>query len=66
MRNGEQSFTCKSCLKKFNPTFSLKTHLVTHTGDKPFACEACLKKFNQAAHLRRHQMTHSGDKLLVN
>ena len=63
IHNGEQSFTCKSCLKKFNHTFSLKTHLVTHTGDKP---EACLKKFSQAAHLRRHQMTHLGEKLLDN
>ena len=66
IHNGEQSSTCKTCLKKFNHTFSLKTHLVTHTGDKPFECEACLKKFSQAAHLRRHQMTHLGEKLLDN
>ena len=61
---GKTSFSCETCMKKFNQAGNLRTHQMSHTGEKSFTCETCLKKFSQAGHLmfkKASNDTHWGE-----
>ena len=53
---------CKVCLKGFNTSSHLITHMKTHTGEKTFKCEQCSKIFRQSCHLTVHLRTNTGEK----
>ncbi|KAI5638063.1 zinc-finger double domain-containing protein [Phthorimaea operculella] len=38
-------YECEICDKKFIRSWSLKKHLISHTGKKPFACKYCGRNF---------------------
>ena len=52
------------CMREFNETGNLKTHMRKHTGDRPFHCvfENCDKSFITKGHLQTHLLIHTGEK----
>ncbi|XP_044575577.1 zinc finger protein 260-like [Cotesia glomerata] len=50
----ERPHTCDFCQKAFYSLYSLKQHIMTHTGQKPFACAECPSKFTQKGNLQKH------------
>lgn len=50
----ERPHTCDFCKKAFYSLYSLKQHIMTHTGQKPFACAECPSKFTQKGNLQKH------------
>lgn len=52
------------CMRAFNESGNLKTHMRTHTGDRPYICEIpdCGKTFITKGHLQTHQLIHTGEK----
>lgn len=56
MIKNNRKFKCKICSKRFGRSFSLKTHIIIHSGDKPFACpvEGCSKRYSAKGNLVSH------------
>ncbi|XP_034939321.1 zinc finger protein 154-like [Chelonus insularis] len=50
----ERPHTCAFCSKSFYSLYSLKQHVMIHTGQKPFVCDRCGSKFTQKGNLARH------------
>ena len=57
IHNGEKSYSCKCCDKKFRQSDLLKNHKITHMGEKTFSFKFCQKSCNRA-NLKQHENTH--------
>ncbi|XP_055374439.1 zinc finger protein 91-like [Condylostylus longicornis] len=53
---------CKECNKSFYDPYTLRSHMICHTGEKPFACDECPAKFPRENALQWHKKVHSGIK----
>ncbi len=53
--NGQNSFKCMKCGKRFTKKPSAVTHInVIHYGMKPFSCEVCQKSFSKRSNYLNH------------
>ncbi|XP_071007284.1 oocyte zinc finger protein XlCOF6-like [Oncorhynchus clarkii lewisi] len=56
------SFKCEICGEVFPRRYTLKNHMVTHTGKKPCQCSVCGKGFFSNPTLKAHMLIHTGEK----
>ena len=57
---GKQNHMCLECGEVLSTPYSLKRHLLTHSGLKPYQCEFCDKRYKHAYLLTHHLNTHAG------
>jgi len=50
------NYHCQYCSMTFTRGYSLKRHLVVHTGEKPFKCPHCDKRFTQSGSMKYHMI----------
>ena len=50
---------CSYCSYSTYRSYSLRRHMLIHTGEKPFTCNICERGFAQKSHLTYHLKTHS-------
>lgn len=50
----ERPYQCVVCSKAFFSMYSLKQHIMVHTGQKPHSCSKCDLKFAQKGNLLKH------------
>lgn len=48
-------FVCHECNKVFKTAYSLRRHVLIHTGELPWSCESCKKGFTQKSSLTAHK-----------
>ncbi|XP_034143625.1 oocyte zinc finger protein XlCOF6-like isoform X2 [Esox lucius] len=58
----EKPFKCEICSEVCSSHYTLKNHMVTHTGKKPCHCNVCGKGFFNKQALKIHLLVHSGEK----
>merc|ERR1712212_1263647 len=58
----KSSFTCSFCGKSFYTKWTLKRHVMSHTGEKPHSCDICCKSFASKWQLELHYRVHTGEK----
>uniref|UniRef100_A0AAZ3S6S3 C2H2-type domain-containing protein n=1 Tax=Oncorhynchus tshawytscha TaxID=74940 RepID=A0AAZ3S6S3_ONCTS len=56
------SFKCEICGDVCSSRYTLKNHMVTHTGKKPYHCSVCGKGFFSNHLLKVHMHIHTGEK----
>lgn len=61
--DGNLSFNCDRCSRKFKRKMDLDLHMLIHTNTSQFfQCTMCEKKFVQLGNLKTHIRVHSGEK----
>jgi len=55
-------YSCNECDKRFHSKWSLKRHMMSHSGEKPHTCDICAKSFASKWQLDLHYRTHTGEK----
>ena len=55
-------YSCNQCDKRFHSKWSLKRHMMSHSGEKPHTCDICAKSFASKWQLDLHYRTHTGEK----
>lgn len=61
--DGNLSFNCDRCSRKFKRKDDLDIHMLIHTNTSQFfECTQCEKKFVQLGNLKTHLRVHSGEK----
>jgi len=55
-------YSCNECDKRFHSKWSLKRHMMSHSGEKPHTCDVCAKSFASKWQLDLHYRTHTGEK----
>ncbi|XP_034143626.1 oocyte zinc finger protein XlCOF6-like [Esox lucius] len=58
----EKPFKCEICSEVCSSDYTLRNHMVTHTGKKPCHCSVCGKGFFNKQALKIHSLVHSGEK----
>ncbi|XP_039290993.1 zinc finger protein 878-like isoform X2 [Nilaparvata lugens] len=62
--NKPKIYSCAHCSYETRWLYTLKIHVLNHTGEKPFRCEFCSYKCAQKAYLTKHiRVYHTGDKI---
>lgn len=56
------TLTCSFCGKNFYTKWTLKRHVMSHTGEKPHPCDICSKSFASKWQLELHYRIHTGEK----
>ena len=51
-----------SVTKLFSRTWTLKFHMMIHSGEKSYQCSQCDKAFNETSALMKHMRNHTGEK----
>ena len=59
--NGKSVCIYPNCGRIFKTKFSLKRHMVTHTGERNFKCKGCGKRFALYQYLKEHTLIHSDE-----
>ncbi|KAK0173592.1 hypothetical protein PV328_006765 [Microctonus aethiopoides] len=57
----ERPHKCAFCPKAFYALYSLKQHVMIHTGQKPYTCVKCDHKFTQKGNLAKHYARKHSD-----
>ncbi|XP_064627193.1 zinc finger protein 37-like isoform X1 [Lineus longissimus] len=60
-RKSRERLTCEHCGYFTMSPWSLRQHVLRHTGERRFACPICTKRFNRERNLRAHLKIHSRD-----
>ena len=58
----KQQTSALSVTNLFSRTWTLKFHMVIHTGEKTYQCSQCDKAFNETSALMKHMRNHTGEK----
>ncbi|XP_068600002.1 LOW QUALITY PROTEIN: zinc finger and BTB domain-containing protein 11 [Brachionichthys hirsutus] len=53
-----REFVCDICGKTLPKLYSLRIHMLTHTGVRPHSCKVCLKTFTNKYSLKMHRALH--------
>uniref|UniRef100_A0A3P9BMX7 C2H2-type domain-containing protein n=1 Tax=Maylandia zebra TaxID=106582 RepID=A0A3P9BMX7_9CICH len=61
----KREFVCDICGKTLPKLYSLRIHMLNHTGVKPFECLTCGVAWADARSLKRHVRTHTGERPYV-
>ena len=56
----ENDKECEICHIKLR-AWSMRGHMLSHSGDKSFKCNVCERGFAESGNLRKHLQTHSLD-----
>lgn len=56
---------CNLCQKQFTRSYSLRSHLRTHTDERPFVCFVCGRAFARLNDRKRHEGLHGGENKFV-
>uniref|UniRef100_A0A3Q2U9J9 Zinc finger and BTB domain containing 11 n=1 Tax=Fundulus heteroclitus TaxID=8078 RepID=A0A3Q2U9J9_FUNHE len=54
----KREFVCDICGKTLPKLYSLRIHMLTHTGVRPHSCKACGKTFAHKHSLKMHRVLH--------
>uniref|UniRef100_A0A1A8GB51 Zinc finger protein 664 n=1 Tax=Nothobranchius korthausae TaxID=1143690 RepID=A0A1A8GB51_9TELE len=59
---GIKPFSCKTCMKSFSSSSTLRSHEKSHAQNKEFTCSTCGKAFHLQRLFLYHQRQHTGDR----
>lgn len=51
--------SCETCGKSFPRFYSLRRHMIMHSGEKKFKCHVCLMSFSHVYNRNRHMKRHN-------
>lgn len=54
MHDGEFSYTCDICGKKFIKRNHFESHIRTHDTTRPYQCKTCGRRYKEQKHCREH------------
>ena len=62
-RKSSSSFQCPHCPKTVASRYSMKRHLLIHSGERPYKiCKVCESAFRSRDNLKQHERRHSGQR----
>ncbi|XP_026482582.1 zinc finger protein 91-like [Ctenocephalides felis] len=59
-QSAKGSHKCKVCDRSLSTIWTLKKHMLVHSGVRPHACKMCNKSFSTKSNLNMHMLVHSG------
>ncbi|XP_034043428.1 zinc finger protein 3 homolog [Thalassophryne amazonica] len=60
-RKRSKTYKCPTCGRLCPCSYTLKRHLVIHSGERPFRCYICGRGFTQNGNLKTHMKVHKGE-----